>query len=99
MIDGKKVVFITGTSTGIGRASALLLARAGFRVFAGVRKEQDAASLRADEPAITPILIDVANANSIATARATLEARIDALDGLVNNAGVGLRAPLEYVPL
>src|SRR5215471_7353856 len=99
MIDGKKVVFITGTSTGIGRASALRLTRAGFHVFAGVRKEADAASLRAEEPAITPILMDVADARSIATARATLEAQVDALDGLVNNAGVGLSAPLEFVPV
>ncbi|HET9591680.1 MAG TPA: SDR family NAD(P)-dependent oxidoreductase, partial [Solirubrobacterales bacterium] len=39
---------VTGASTGIGRATALRLDGAGWKVFAGVRKEEDAASLRAE---------------------------------------------------
>ena len=41
-----RAVLVTGASTGIGRACAIYLASHGFTVFAGVRKEQDAESLR-----------------------------------------------------
>jgi len=92
-------VVITGTSSGIGRASAARLARAGFRVFAGIREEADAQSLRAEDPAIVPITIDVTDPASIASAKHQLEGELDGLDGLVNNAGIGLTAPMEHVPL
>ena len=92
-------IVITGASSGIGRASTLHLARAGLRVYAGVRKDSDAQALRAEHPAIVPIAIDVADAASIAAAKHRLEGEIAGLDGLVNNAGVGLTAPMEYVPL
>jgi len=95
----QKSVVITGTSSGIGRASASRLAKAGFRVFAGVRKEADAQSLHAEHPAIEPIAIDITDAASIASAKTQLEAVLDGLDGLVNNAGIGLTAPMEHVPL
>lgn len=92
-------IVITGASSGIGRASALRLARAGFRVYAGVRKDTDAQSLRAEHPALVPIAIDVADAASITAAKHRLEGELEGLDGLVNNAGVGLTAPMEHVPL
>jgi NAD(P)-dependent dehydrogenase (short-subunit alcohol dehydrogenase family) len=94
-----KSVLITGTSSGIGRASALRMASAGFRVFAGVRQERDAESLRAQQPNITPLTIDVTDAASIAAATRTLEGEIHGLDGLVNNAGIAQTAPMEYVAL
>lgn len=92
-------VVITGASSGIGRASALRLAGAGFRVFAGVRKDADAQSLRAEHAAIEPVTIDVCDGESIAAMKTRLEAALPGLDGLVNNAGVGLMVPLEYVAL
>ncbi len=45
-------VVVTGASSGIGRACALALARSGFHVFAGVRKEEDARALEGDAPGI-----------------------------------------------
>ena len=45
-ITPKGAVLVTGASSGMGRACALRLDRAGFTVFAGVRKEKDALSLR-----------------------------------------------------
>jgi NADP-dependent 3-hydroxy acid dehydrogenase YdfG len=55
-------VMVTGASTGIGRATALLLDRKGYRVFAGVRKQADAKSLAEDgSDRLTPITIDVTN--------------------------------------
>jgi NAD(P)-dependent dehydrogenase (short-subunit alcohol dehydrogenase family) len=53
-------VVITGASTGIGRATAGYLAERGFRVFAGVRREQDADALRADGAGrVTPVLLRI----------------------------------------
>ena len=59
-------VVITGASTGIGRATALRLARAGFDVLAGVRREEDGAALRAEDGRIEPVLVDVTDAGQIA---------------------------------
>ena len=95
-------VVITGTSTGIGRATALHLAREGFRVFAGVRRQKDADRLRAEAPdAVTPIQLDVTDAASISQAAKEVERIVGAagLAGLVNNAGIGFGGPLEYADL
>jgi NAD(P)-dependent dehydrogenase (short-subunit alcohol dehydrogenase family) len=97
-----RIAVITGASTGIGRATALHLARRGWLVFAGVRKEPDAESLRSEGvPSIRPLTIDVTDGLSIERAAAEVRAALDGrgLDGLVNNAGVGVAVPVEYVPL
>ena len=90
-------VVITGASTGIGRATALRLARAGFAVLAGVRREEDGADLRAQDGRIEPVIVDVTDAGQIAS----LAARVGALPlaGLVNNAGIAVAGPLEGVPI
>ncbi|TDC84573.1 SDR family oxidoreductase [Micromonospora sp. KC606] len=87
-----KTVLVTGASTGIGRATALLLAREGFTVFAGVRKDADGEALGRS---VTPIKLDVTDAGQIAAAAE----RLGRLDALVNNAGIGVTGPLEFVPL
>ena len=60
-IGRPRAVVVTGASSGIGRASALMLARSGFHVFAGVRKEEDAEALEEAFPAgrLKPLFIDV----------------------------------------
>jgi NAD(P)-dependent dehydrogenase (short-subunit alcohol dehydrogenase family) len=93
-------VVITGASTGIGKATALLLDQVGYRVFAGVRKDADGQVL-AEEASerLTPILLDVTDDESIATAVTTIaDATSGELSGLVNNAGLSLNGPLELVP-
>jgi NAD(P)-dependent dehydrogenase (short-subunit alcohol dehydrogenase family) len=97
----RKAVLITGTSSGIGRACVRRLSRAGTRVFAGVRRAADADSLRCEDPDVVPFLMDVTDAASIQAAAQFVgaELRGAGLDGLVNNAGTGLSAPMEYVPL
>ncbi len=92
-----RTVLVTGASTGIGRATALRLDRAGWRVFAGVRREEDAQSLRGEGGAnLTPLMLDVTDPEPIAAAAETIGAR---LDGLVNNAGAALPSPLETMPI
>jgi NAD(P)-dependent dehydrogenase (short-subunit alcohol dehydrogenase family) len=95
-------VVITGASTGIGRASALALAAAGYRVFAGVRRTVDGDYLQASATGlITPVLIDVTDPLSIAAAAREITAAVgsDGLAGLVDNAGIGTLWPMEAVPL
>lgn len=94
-------VLITGTSTGIGRATALRLDAAGWRVFAGVRKEGDAESLReAGSERLVPLVLDVTDAAQIAAASERIGAEAGGrLDGLVNNAGIAIPGPLETLPI
>ncbi len=95
-------VVVTGASSGIGRACALKLAASGFRVFAGVRKEEDAEALKdAAAGDLAPLFIDVTDPGLVASAASTVEEAVGAggIAGLVNNAGVGVAWPLEVVPL
>jgi NAD(P)-dependent dehydrogenase (short-subunit alcohol dehydrogenase family) len=93
-------VLVTGASTGIGRATALRLDAAGWRVFAGVRRQEDAAALvRAGSANLSPLFLDVTDSEQIAAAAKLIEARGDGLAGLVNNAGVAIPSPLETIPI
>jgi NAD(P)-dependent dehydrogenase (short-subunit alcohol dehydrogenase family) len=97
-----RAVVITGASTGIGRACALALDSEGFHVFAGVRKDHDARALQRDaSPLLTPVHIDVTDAESIAAMaeRVDAECADNGLAGLVNNAGTTLPCPVEYLAL
>jgi NAD(P)-dependent dehydrogenase (short-subunit alcohol dehydrogenase family) len=87
-------VLVTGASSGIGLASALRLARAGWRVYGGVRTSEDADALRAH--GVEPVQLDVTDAGQVAAAADTVGAE---LDGLVANAGIAVAGPLELVPL
>ena len=87
-------VLVTGASSGIGLASSVRLARAGWRVYGGVRTDGAAAELR--EHGIAPVLLDVTDAEQIAAAAREIEPE---LHGLVDNAGIAIAAPLELVPL
>jgi NAD(P)-dependent dehydrogenase (short-subunit alcohol dehydrogenase family) len=90
-------VLVTGTSSGIGRACAEVLAGRGFRVLAGVRKESDGEEVRALNPGrIEPLILDVTDLDAIA---ALPELVGGELDGLVNNAGLTLAGPLEHLPV
>ena len=97
-----RTVVITGASTGIGEACALHLDQLGWRVFAGVRKDADGEELRRKASArLMPVRIEVTDAASIASAREIIMRELGdrGLDGLVNNAGVVVAGPLEFVPI
>jgi NAD(P)-dependent dehydrogenase (short-subunit alcohol dehydrogenase family) len=88
-------VLVTGASTGIGEATALHLKELGFDSVAAVRKDEDAERLRSR--GLRTVKLDVTDAASISAARAELGE--GPLAGLVNNAGIGIAGPLEFIPL
>jgi NAD(P)-dependent dehydrogenase (short-subunit alcohol dehydrogenase family) len=88
-------VLVTGASTGIGEATVIHLKTLGFDAIGAVRKDDDAERL--EGRGIRTIRIDVTDAGQIAAARDELG---DApLAGLVNNAGIAVAAPLEFLPV
>jgi len=100
-----KTVLVTGASTGIGRATVRRLAARGHRVFAGVRKDADADSIREDAArlsgtgALKPVQLDVTVSEDIEALAEEFEGDGIQLDGLVNNAGIVVASPLEVLPI
>ena len=88
-------VLITGASTGIGQATARHLKELGFDAVGAVRKDEDAERLGA--AGLRTVRLDVTDSDSIAAARAELGD--GPLFGLVNNAGIAVAAPIEFLPL
>ncbi len=94
----KETIFITGTSSGIGRASAIALDRAGFRVLAGVRKAEDGYLLEKNlSKDSRSLIIDVTCEKSVAKAATEVINTVGegGLFGLLNNAGVSDFSPIE----
>lgn len=94
-------ILITGASTGIGRASALALDRAGFTVFAGVRNDAAATRLLHASPSLIPIRLEITDQDQVRSALARIENHLagQPLVGLMNNAGITVNGPLEFLPL
>ena len=84
-----RTALVTGASSGIGEACALRLVQNGWRVLAGVRRTGDA------PPGTEEVLLDVTDEEQV---RAAADG-VDELHGLVNNAGIAIAVPLEFVPL
>jgi NAD(P)-dependent dehydrogenase (short-subunit alcohol dehydrogenase family) len=100
--DNSAAVLVTGASTGIGRAVAIEMDRRAWRVFAGVRREQDGRRLRDESSGqLVPVTLDVTDRQSIHAAADAIGGRLGArgLAGLVNNAGIVVPGPIELVPL
>jgi NAD(P)-dependent dehydrogenase (short-subunit alcohol dehydrogenase family) len=98
----ERAAVVTGASSGIGAACALGLDRLGFRVFAGVRRAADGAALqRRASSLLTAVALDVTDAASVAGAARTVAAVAGerGLAGLVNNAGIAVPGPLEFLLL
>ena len=95
----KGYAVVTGASTGIGEATALHLASLGFNVFAGVRKDADAERIKGDR--IEPLKIDVTDQASVDAAAETVTeaAGNTGVAALVNNAGIAVAGPLEFIPI
>ena len=105
-VPRKTAVLITGCSSGIGEAAALRLLKAGFLVFATVRKQEDADALKAKagkSDMLHTLLLDVTDHARIKPTVEAVRQRL-ALDGrqllgLILNAGGAEQSPLELLPL
>lgn len=93
-----KSILITGSSSGIGHASAHTLHVRGWRVFAAVRKNEDRVRLEAE--GLESLILDVSNGTSIQAGLAhVLEQTGGTLDAVFNNAGFGLPGAVEDLPV
>jgi len=92
-----KVVLITGCSSGIGRATALRLVRAGWIVYASARRLESIADLEAEGCRL--LALDVTDADSMEQTVSRIEAESGAVGALVNNAGYSQSGAVEEVPL
>jgi len=102
VVENQGTVVITGASTGIGQSCALLLDKLGFSVFAGVRQDIDAQTLKQKgSQRLTPIFLDVTDAESISSAADQVTKAIGGAGilGLVNNAGIAVPGPLELLAI
>lgn len=89
----KRAVLVTGANSGIGRTTTELLAKNGFFVYAGARKDKDIAELNTIEN-VQAIRLDVTKQEQIDAAVETVRASGRGLYGVINNAGVGVLGPL-----
>lgn len=92
-----KVVLITGASSGIGYESAKLLAKSGYKVYAGARRTERMEKLK--EYGVIPVALDVTDQNSCENAVRTVIDAEGRIDVLFNNAGYGSYGPIECVSI
>ena len=94
-------VLVTGSSTGIGKATALYLDKEGYKVYAGIRKESDRIKLKSESSnLLTPIMLDVTKISSIENAIEEIgNDTTHPLYGIVNNAGIGISGVLEAIDI
>ena len=93
----QKLIVVTGASTGMGASAARELARQGFHVLAGVRRDRDANAIRST--GIKPVILDITKPEQVDALAARVAADPRALHALVNNAGIQVNAPVEALPM
>ncbi|MGO9423512.1 SDR family NAD(P)-dependent oxidoreductase [Roseiarcus sp.] len=100
--DSSKTVVVTGASTGIGWGCVKVLTEDGWRVFAAVRRTEDAERLTAAfGDAVRPLILDVTDSKGVAAAASEVDAALGGktLAGLVNNAGIAVAGPLLHLKI
>lgn len=95
----KRNVLITGASSGLGKETALRLADEGYKVFAGVRKKEDKETLESLNSTISVVYLDITDDESVNKAFDEISNQVDSLYAIVNNAGIVLAGPVEYIPV
>ncbi|WP_431727400.1 SDR family NAD(P)-dependent oxidoreductase [Verrucosispora sp. TAA-831] len=93
----QKLTVVTGASTGMGASTARELARQGFHVLAGVRRDRDADAVRAT--GIEPVILDITRPEQVAALATRVDQDPRTLHALVNNAGIQVNAPVEALPM
>jgi NAD(P)-dependent dehydrogenase (short-subunit alcohol dehydrogenase family) len=97
MAEAPKAVLITGCSSGIGRATALRLARSGWKVYATARRPETISELA--EAGCETLALDVTDEASMRAAVERVEQAEGAVGVLINNAGYSQSGAIETVPL
>jgi NAD(P)-dependent dehydrogenase (short-subunit alcohol dehydrogenase family) len=97
MAEASKAVLISGCSSGIGRASALQLARSGWTVYASARRLESIADLA--QAGCRTLALDVTDEDSMQTAVDAVLAAEGAVGVLINNAGYSQSGAIETVPM
>jgi len=93
-----KHILITGVSSGIGRDALRLLHSKGYHIFGSVRRTADAQELTHEYPErFTPLIFDVQDHDAVVNASKNVYNTCDKLHGLINNAGVAVPGPLQYM--
>ena len=95
--ETRKLVVVTGASTGMGAAAARELARRGFHVLAGVRRDRDGDAIRA--AGVEPVILDITESGHVDALAARVAADPRELHALVNNAGIQVNGPVEALPM
>jgi short-subunit dehydrogenase len=88
----KKIILITGISSGFGKETASLLVKAGHTVYGTVRKP-----VEADSP-VNMLMMDLTDSNSITNVIETILKKEGRIDALINNAGMHTGGPIETMP-
>jgi NADP-dependent 3-hydroxy acid dehydrogenase YdfG len=96
-MDGADPVLITGCSSGIGRATAERLVRAGHTVYATARRPETLQELEA--AGARTLALDVTDEDSMTAAVTAIQAEHGSVGTLVNNAGYGVYGPVEEVAM
>lgn len=99
MNKNSQTILITGASSGIGRETAIRLAKEGHKVFAGIRKKIDKIEIEKLNKNIKGVYLDVANQSSIDKAFWYVMKNTDKIDVLINNAGIVVAGPIEFIDL
>lgn len=89
----KKVILITGVSTGFGKATSSLLAEKGHTVYGTIRKDAET------DPKVNILKMDLTNEDSIKSAVDTVVQKEGRIDVLINNAGMHIGGPAETSPI
>lgn len=93
----QQLIVVTGASTGLGASAARELARRGFHVLAGVRRDRDADAVRS--AGVEPVILDITEPAQVQALAERVAADPRPLRALVNNAGIQVNAPVEALPL
>lgn len=94
-----KIVLITGATSGMGKETALLLAKNGYTVYAGARSQESSSALKQEAASLglslNTVILDVCDSDSVNLAIDAIQKQVGRIDVLVNNAGFGLVSTVE----
>jgi NADP-dependent 3-hydroxy acid dehydrogenase YdfG len=93
----QRVALVTGASSGIGKATALMLNQAGYITYATARRPETLSDL--ERAGCRTLRLDVTDEDSMVAAVRTIETEHTAIDVLINNAGYGLNGPVEELEI